>query len=106
MEEDETCPAGSTLVLKIDGTKVRTEREGQEFSKKRTRGRNLGKYTMIKLFLGGGGSYTPMNGRHSYEALDMDRELFPRKGLGGASCGTRYLGTTIKKKPNFSFTKK
>lgn len=57
MEEDETCPAGSTLVLKIDGTKVRTEREGQEFSKKRTRGRNLGKYTMIKLFCGGGVLY-------------------------------------------------
>ena len=25
MEEDETCPAGSTLVLKIDGSKVREE---------------------------------------------------------------------------------
>jgi hypothetical protein len=49
MEEDETCPAGSTLVLKIDGTKVRTEREGQEFSKKRMRGRNLGKYTMREV---------------------------------------------------------
>jgi hypothetical protein len=59
MEEDETCPAGSTLVLKIDGTKVRTEREGQEFSKKRTRGRNLGKYTMIKLFFCGGGVLYP-----------------------------------------------
>jgi hypothetical protein len=42
-----------------------------------------------------------MNGRHFYEALDMDRELFPRKlkDLVGLAVGQGIWAPQLKKTP-------